>query len=62
METKVFVTNEQYKGQYVAFKSFLDQTIVGNGKNPEEIVKTAELNGFLNVVLAYIPEENVVNI
>ncbi|MEM3036099.1 MAG: DUF5678 domain-containing protein [Thermoplasmata archaeon] len=59
---KLLVTTNDYNGLYVAMKSFDDNTIVGVGDIPEKALEDAEMKGFKNPVILYIPEEDVVHI
>jgi len=59
---KVLVTTDEYNGRYVAMKSFVNNTIVGVGDNPEEALKDAKAKGFKDPVLLYIPEKDLVHI
>jgi hypothetical protein len=59
---KVLVTTDEYNGRYVAMKSFVNNTIVGVGDNPEEALKDAKAKGFKDPVLLYIPEKDIVHI
>ena len=59
---KVLVTTDEFNGHYVAMKSFVNNTIVGVGDNPEEALKDAEAKGFKDPVLLYIPEKDIVHI
>ncbi|MDI6777046.1 MAG: DUF5678 domain-containing protein [Syntrophales bacterium] len=59
---KVLVTTDEYNGRYVAMKSFDDSTVVGVGDDPEKALKDAEVKGFKDPVVLYIPEEDVVHI
>jgi hypothetical protein len=59
---KVLVKSDQYNGQYVAMKSFEDNTIVGSGEDPETALKEAASKGFKDPVLVFIPEKEMVHI
>ena len=59
---KVLVTTDEFNGRYVAMKSFVNNTIVGVGDNPEEALKDAKAKGFKDPVLLYIPEKDIVHI
>jgi hypothetical protein len=59
---RILVTTDEFNGQYVAMKSFDDNTIVGVGEDPEKALKDAETKGFKNPVLLYIPEKDLVHI
>jgi len=53
---KILVTTDEFNGRYVAMKSFVNNTIVGVGDNPEEALKDAKAKGFKDPVLLYIPD------
>jgi hypothetical protein len=59
---KVLVSTDKFNGRYVAMKSFVNNTIVGVGDNPEEALKDAKAKGFKDPVLLYIPEKDIVHI
>lgn len=59
---KILVTTNEYNRRYVAMRSFDDNTIVGVGDDPEKALKDAEMKGFKDTVILYIPEEDVVHI
>jgi hypothetical protein len=53
---KVYTNNkDEYKGRYVAIKSFTDHTIVGAGLEPQTAIKKAAEKGVKDPVLVYIP-------
>ena len=59
---KILVNTEEFNGYYVAMKSFDDNTIVGVGDNPEKALRDAEMKGFTDTVLLYVPEKDSVHI
>lgn len=59
---KILVNTDEFNGCYVAIKSFDDNTIVGGGDNPEKALREAEMKGFKDPVLLYVPEKNIVHI
>ena len=59
---KILVNTDEFNGCYVAIKSFDDNTIVGDGDNPEKALREAEMKGFKDPVLLYVPEKNIVHI
>jgi len=59
---KILVTTDIFNGRYVAMKSVDDNTIVGVGEDPEKALKDAEVKGYKNPVLLYIPEKDLVHI
>jgi len=59
---KILVATNEFNGCYVAMKSVDDNTIVGFGENPEKALKDVEAKGFMEPVLLYIPERDLVHI
>jgi hypothetical protein len=59
---KVLITTEKYNGQYVAFISADDNTIVGAGILPEDALRQAKDKGVSNPYLFYVPAQNMVQI
>jgi hypothetical protein len=59
---RVLINTNEYNGRYVAIKSFDDFTTVGAGDVPETALKDAQLKGYDNPVLLYVPENEVVHI
>ena len=59
---RILVSTDEFNGRYVAMKSFVDNTIVGVGDDPEKALKEAAAQGFENPVLLYIPEKDLVHI
>ena len=59
---KTLIATDEFNGRYVAMKSFEDNTIVGVGNDPAQALKDAEVKGFWNPVLLYIPEKDIVHI
>lgn len=63
MSDVVLVNNcEQYSGQYVATKSFLDKDVIAHGSNPSKVLQAAKKLGIKLPVVFYIPENDVVHI
>jgi hypothetical protein len=58
----VFVSTDEYNGQYVAMKSFDDHTVVGSGDDPEKAMQEAKKKGFTDPVLIFISERDMVHI
>jgi hypothetical protein len=59
MDNETLVTDKEYEGQYVALASFLDNTVLAWGDDPEEVSKQAHASGAEDPVIVYIPESGV---
>lgn len=59
---RILVATDEFNGRYVAMKSFDDNTVVGFGEDPEKALRDAEAKGFMEPVLLYIPERDLVHI
>ena len=62
MRNPLLKDSEQYAGNYVATRSYSDQTVVASGKDPLAVLKNAEANGVKDPVIFYIPEKDTVDI
>jgi hypothetical protein len=62
MEAPVLVKDEKYEGQYVALKSFSDNTVVASGRTPLSVMKKARAAGVRNPVVILVPHRDVVQI
>ena len=51
---------KKYSGQYVALKSFTDDTVISSGDRIHEVYKKAEEKGYKNPVIAHVPEKDMV--
>lgn len=49
-------------GKYVAFKSFEDHSVIGQGKTPQEAYQVAVQKGFKDPVITFVPEKDMVQI
>ena len=56
------VKGERYGGRFVALKSFDDQTIIVEGKDPKETLDKATQKGFKTPVIVYVPVKDMVQI
>lgn len=59
---KILINTDEFNGCYVAIKSFDDNTIVGVGDNPEKALREAEMKGFKDPVLLYVPQKDIVHV
>ncbi len=55
----ILVNNKKYEGQFVAFSSFSDKTIIATGTTAEETLHKAEKQGKKDPVIMYIPENDI---
>ena len=62
MRPRVLIRDEKYQGQYVALKSFDDNTVVGSGKTLASALKNAEAHGEPHPVILFVPKKGVVQI
>ena len=62
MKAPVLVEDEKYEGQYVALKSFSDNTVVASGRTPLSVVKKARAAGVKSPVVILVPRRDVVQI
>lgn len=63
MEPAILANNiENYYGQYVAVKSFTDKEVVSHGIDPIEVFNEAKKEGFIDPVIFFVPDKNVVQI
>lgn len=53
--------NKQYRGRYVAFRSFSNREIICYGKTPVKVLKTAAKMGVSSPVLFFVPKKNMAN-
>ena len=53
-------STEKYAGQYVAFRSRDDDTILAAGMDPKEVFDRARKNGAEKSVIAFVPEKDAV--
>ena len=62
MKPVTLVADGQYEGQYVALKSFQDNTVVAYGIEPVEVLAVAEAKGFSDPVVMFIPKSNMTHV
>ena len=62
MEQNVLVSDSKYEGQYVALKSFQDNTVVASGAEPVVALNLAEKKGFHDPVVVFIPQSNMTHV
>ena len=62
MQAMNLVSDSQYEGQYVALKSFQDNTVVASGAEPIDALSGAEKKGFSDPVLVFVPQSNMTHV
>jgi len=62
MRARVLVRDEKYRGQWVALRSFDDNTVVGSGRTLTSALKKAEAHGEPHPVILFVPKKGVVQI
>ncbi len=62
MKCQSLVSEEKYKGQYVALESFQNNTVVSSGSKPSEVILHAEKQGFKDTVLIFVPEKEMTHV
>jgi len=58
--TRHIETTEEYAGQYVAFRSREDDTVIAAGSDPKDVIARAKLLGVPKPVIAHIPQKDSV--
>ena len=59
---QTLLKNNKYNGKYVAIKDFDDNTIIGEGNEPQEAYEKAIKKGFKEPVILYVPLKDTVYI
>lgn len=59
---QTLINEKRYNGRYVAIKDFDDNTIIADGKNPQEVYETAIKKGCSDPVIFYVPIKGMVQI
>ena len=63
MDTEnVLLREDEYSGQYVALKSFGDNSVVAHGKLPKEVMEEASSKGYSDAVIVFVPENDMSHI
>ncbi len=60
--TVQLVKGKKYSGQYVALKSFEDDTVISSGGRIQEVYEKAAKKGYKNPVIAHVPKKDMVQI
>lgn len=58
--TRQIASTERYAGQYVAFRSRDDETVVASGPSLAEVMRKAKLAGVEKPVIAHVPDRESV--
>ncbi len=53
------VTDERYRGKYVAFASSGCNEVIASGSNPGTVIKNARNKGVEVPAIVFVPKENV---
>ena len=56
------VKEKKYSGQYVAVKSFEDDTVISSGDHVQEVYKKAAKKGYEDPVIVYVPKKDIIQI
>jgi len=59
---QVLIKEEKYCGQYVALKDYGNPEIIASGKDPGQVYDAAVKDGFLDPVIVFVPDKNMVQI
>jgi hypothetical protein len=63
MQTEnVLLKKEEYSGEYVALKSFQDNTVVAHGTIPKEVMREAASKGYSEAVIVFVPENDMTHV
>ncbi len=58
----VLFKDEKYSGKYVVIKSMDDPTVISSGKDPVLAHADAEGKGYVDFLLLFVPEKDLVHI
>ena len=59
---QTLIKDTRYTGRYVAIKDFNDNTVISDGKEPQEAYKKAVEKGYNNPVVLFVPLKDMVQI
>ncbi len=59
---QTLITEKKYNGRYVAVRDFKDNTVISDGKNPQEAYEKAIQKGFSDPVILFVPVKDMVQI
>lgn len=60
MKSQVLCADKRYEGKHVALESFNSSKVIASGSDPVVVMSKARQKGYLNAVLAFIPEKDAV--
>ncbi|MDO9464159.1 MAG: DUF5678 domain-containing protein [bacterium] len=60
--TVQLVKEKKYSGQYVALKSFEDDTVISSGDHVNEVYEKAAKKGHNDPVIIYVPKKDMVQV
>ncbi len=55
----VLLQRDEHRGEYVALKSFNDNTVIANGIAPKDVMAEAVSKGYSDAVIIYVPENDM---
>ena len=59
---QTLIKDNKYTGRYVAVKDFNDNTVISDGKEPQEAYQKAVEKGCNNPVVLFVPLKDMVQI
>ncbi|MBM3249081.1 MAG: hypothetical protein FJZ10_06675 [Candidatus Omnitrophica bacterium] len=59
---QTLIKDRKYNGRYVAIKDFNDNTVIADGKDPQETYEKALKNGYKDPVILFVPFKDMVQI
>ncbi len=59
---QVLIKERKYEGKYVALKDINHPNPIADGKNPDDVYKSAIEKGFKNPLILYVPIHGMVQI
>jgi hypothetical protein len=59
---QVLIKDIKYSGQYVVIKDLNDSTIITHGDDPKTIYEEAVKKGFLEPIILFVPNKDMVHI
>lgn len=54
--------DEKYSGQYVAVKSIDEPVVITSGKDPVSVHSEASRKGYVDFLILFVPEKDLVHI
>lgn len=59
---QILIKDNKYTGRYVAVRDFNDNTVISDGKEPQEAYQKAVEKGYNNPVVFFVPLKDMVQI